>query len=225
MTTADTIFRGLFIAHFSALTVIRIYYKLKAGIFREPLFSKKEDVFFIAFRAVLGVPLLFATAHVCFFPHTLRIFILDLPLALRTVGVLVGGASLGILVWVHKELGSNFTTSIFVRPGSRFVRTGPYRLMRHPMYLAYFMLFIAAFLMSGSWVLGISGTGIILMLMTLRLKREEENLIAGFGEEYFRYRETTPRFLPLPRSVRKSRKNLVPLGKASAGQSVSRGKA
>jgi protein-S-isoprenylcysteine O-methyltransferase Ste14 len=193
----DTVFRWLFIAHFSFLTALRLFYKRKAGIFGEPLFSKMEDVFFIAFRAVLGIPLLVGTAQVCFFPHVLGIFILKLPLSLRVAGVLLGVASLGALVWVHRELGSNFTTSIFVRPGNRFIKTGPYRLVRHPMYLAYFTLFLAAFLMSGSWVVGISGLGIILMLMTLRLQREEENLIDRFGEEYLRYREITPRFLPL----------------------------
>ena len=76
------------------------------------------------------------------------------------------------------------------------IDTGPYRWIRHPMYAAYFVLFLSAFLIAENWIIGASGTAIIGMLMTVRLKREEDILIQRFGRRYLDYRRTTGRFLP-----------------------------
>ncbi len=58
--------------------------------------------------------------------------------------------------------------------------------------------------MTESWVIGLSGGGVIGTLMTLRIKREEALLLEHFGEEYEEYRERTGMFIPLPRRAHKS---------------------
>jgi protein-S-isoprenylcysteine O-methyltransferase Ste14 len=188
--------RIVFIALFCLLTGLRFYYKLKAGLFKEPLFSRQESAAFIVYRAVLGIPLLAATIQYCFLPGRLPFSYVSFPGWARILGAAAGGLALFLLQWVHRVLGVNFSTSIFVRPGHRMVVSGPYRWVRHPMYLAYLTLFLSAFLISGNWIIGVSGAAIIGMLMTVRLKREEAILVQRFGRSYLSYSRTTGRFLP-----------------------------
>ncbi len=48
-------------------------------------------------------------------------------------------------------------------------------------------------------MIGLLGMSIILLLMTLRLKKEEALLLRTFGAEYEAYMQQTGRFLPLIR--------------------------
>jgi methyltransferase len=49
------------------------------------------------------------------------------------------------------SLGKRWTTRIFVIPGAPLVRTGPYRWLRHPNYVAVVIEFIAAPMLFGAW--------------------------------------------------------------------------
>jgi methyltransferase len=48
-------------------------------------------------------------------------------------------------------LGRRWTTRVFVIPGAPLVRTGPYRWLRHPNYVAVVIEFIAAPMLFGAW--------------------------------------------------------------------------
>lgn len=61
----------------------------------------------------------------------------DLPVALRPVGWVLLGAALLVLADAHVRLVvEGGGTPSPVRPPRRLVRSGVYRLMRHPMYVA-----------------------------------------------------------------------------------------
>ena len=64
------------------------------------------------------------------------------------------------------------------------------------MYVAYFLFFLGAFLLSRNWIIGFTSTAIILSLMTIRLKNEEKQLISAFGDDYLKYMAETGRFFP-----------------------------
>jgi|GEM_PF-4141654 len=64
------------------------------------------------------------------------------------------------------------------------------------MYSAYLLLFLSAFFVTRNWIIGLSGTAVILFLMTVRLRLEEALVIGRFGQEYLRYRALTPMFMP-----------------------------
>ena len=187
-----------FFALFTFLTIIRFYFKVKANVFRERIFSRDESVGLIAARAVIGIPLVVAILNYLFFPQRLPWMRLPLPVWLRWSGLLLAGLSLTFLIWVHRALGKNFSTSIRVKRDHALVKTGPYSLLRHPMYSAYFLIFLSAFFISGNWIIGASGLAVILLLMTVRLRLEEGLLVGRFGPDYVHYCDLTPRFVPRP---------------------------
>jgi len=73
---------------------------------------------------------------------------------------------------------------------------GPYRFLRHPSYTGMLMILLGLGLASRTWL----GTVIILALFSLvisyRIRVEEDALKAEFGTEYLEYAKKTKRLFP-----------------------------
>jgi protein-S-isoprenylcysteine O-methyltransferase Ste14 len=199
-------FRAAFILLFTLLTAVRCWYRLKAGTFRERIVSDREPLPLVLFRWALGLPLLFAVFVFIFHPVLIPWAFLPLADGVRWCGAALGAIALSLIVSTHKALGRQFSPTLRLRPDHRLVTTGPYRLIRHPMYAGYLLLFLGAFLLSAGWLIGLAGAAIILSLMTARLPREEALLSQRFGREYQDYRAETGRFFP--RLMRKATRRL-----------------
>lgn len=82
-----------------------------------------------------------------------------------------------------------------IHPSKGFVRTGIYHFIRHPQYSGIFLILTG-------WIIHWPTLPTlfmypILLFAYVRLARKEENdMIAEFGEAYLRYRERTPGFFP-----------------------------
>jgi aspartate ammonia-lyase len=61
-------------------------------------------------------------------------------------------AASGLLaVWARRHLGRNWSAAITVAVDQQLVRSGPYRVVRHPIYSAMLGMFIATAVVSGEW--------------------------------------------------------------------------
>lgn len=73
---------------------------------------------------------------------------------------------------------------------------GPYMVMRNPMYLSRFFLFLGFLIMTANfWLIG----GYVLLYyfyMVNRVRREEKKLQGIFGADYEAYCRDVPRFVP-----------------------------
>jgi protein-S-isoprenylcysteine O-methyltransferase Ste14 len=127
-----------------------------------------------------------------------------LPLAawLRWAGLAPGVAALGLFGWTHHSLGPNFARSLQIRDGHSLVTSGPYRWVRHPMYTAFYLLHVSAFLLTANAFLGLTWTAGLTLVIAARIGREERMMLRAFGSAYRRYMAQTGRFLP-PLSLRR----------------------
>jgi protein-S-isoprenylcysteine O-methyltransferase Ste14 len=73
--------------------------------------------------------------------------------------------------------------------------TGPYAMVRHPQYAA-FMVIMLGFLVQWPTVPTLMMFPVLAWIYVRLARREEEEELAEFGEQYARYAENTPRFLP-----------------------------
>jgi protein-S-isoprenylcysteine O-methyltransferase len=114
----------------------------------------------------------------------------------RWFGLLVMLSGLALRIWAARTLGRYYTRTLKVRPDQTVVRTGPYRIVRHPGYLADLVLWLGFGLALGSRLL----TAAIALLMGFvyarRIDAEEALLLNRLGDAYADYRASTWRLLP-----------------------------
>lgn len=72
---------------------------------------------------------------------------------------------------------------------------GPYAWVRHPQYLG-FVLIMLGFLLQWPTLITLIMFPILLAMYVQLARREENEVLAEFGEEYRRYAEATPAFFP-----------------------------
>jgi protein-S-isoprenylcysteine O-methyltransferase Ste14 len=85
--------------------------------------------------------------------------------------------------------------------GGVLARTGPYRFVRHPQYLA-FITILVAFLLEWPTVPTILLFPFLVLMYARLAKREELEATLQFGEAYTTYAASTPAFLPHSRLFR-----------------------
>jgi protein-S-isoprenylcysteine O-methyltransferase Ste14 len=82
------------------------------------------------------------------------------------------------------------------------VETGPYRWIRHPIYLAFLVNYVGGGLLSGNLVLTFVPVTMFAILTLLRMRKEEKLLVDLFGQRYVEYLEHTGRLLPRIKKLR-----------------------
>ncbi|MCB0102019.1 MAG: isoprenylcysteine carboxylmethyltransferase family protein [Anaerolineales bacterium] len=110
------------------------------------------------------------------------------------------GAGVGIfcvmgIYWLFSSIQTGITPVSATRKNHKLATHGIYKYIRHPLYTIGSSFFISIGVMADNWL--IIGLGIFaFLLMAIRTPKEEENLIAKFGDEYREYMKQTGKFLP-----------------------------
>ncbi len=86
-------------------------------------------------------------------------------------------------------------TPLYTRPAKALVTTGPYRLIRNPLYLGGFLIYLGIIIVIPSLFLAILGL-IGLPITFIGIVREEKGLETRFGEDYRRYKQRVPGWIP-----------------------------
>jgi len=108
--------------------------------------------------------------------------------------LLVGGL---VIRWTAiLTLGRFFTTSVAIHEDHRLVRTGLFRLVRHPSYSGLLLLFLGMALSFGNWLSFAVIVVPFLAALLYRIQVEESALVEALGQDYVEYRRSTKRLLP-----------------------------
>lgn len=86
--------------------------------------------------------------------------------------------------------------SEYSQQGDVFIKSGPYALVRHPMYLGILFIGVGIVLMLFNWWVVAIFLFVFITRYWLLIFKEEKKLIASFGEEYQDYCRRLPRILP-----------------------------
>ena len=73
---------------------------------------------------------------------------------------------------------------------------GPYKLIRHPMYSAFFLMGIGILLVSSNWLVGGVLVAAIAYMYFGRVHNEEKMMLDQFGDDYQAYMRRTGRLIP-----------------------------
>ena len=100
----------------------------------------------------------------------------DVPLALAAPMLLLVVASQALRWWCIATLGRQWNTRVIVVPGMPRVTGGPYRLLRHPNYVAVVVEGLALPLVHSAWLTAAVFTVLNAALLRVRIRVEDEAL-------------------------------------------------
>lgn len=86
------------------------------------------------------------------------------------------------------------------------VRTGPYSIVRHPVYLGMLGMFLAGGLMETPWPAFLLALAVFIAGTEIRVRIEDDLLARRFGAEWRAWRAKTPAYLPFKQSRDHQRK-------------------
>jgi protein-S-isoprenylcysteine O-methyltransferase Ste14 len=117
--------------------------------------------------------------------------------AFAAAGILLAVAGAAVLVECFLRFAwTGLGTPAPVAPTSRLVVTGPYRHVRNPMYVAVFAMIAGQALILGSLPLLAYGALVWAAFHLFVLLYEEPTLRRQFPQDYTRFTQAVPRWLP-----------------------------
>jgi protein-S-isoprenylcysteine O-methyltransferase Ste14 len=112
------------------------------------------------------------------------------------IGAALALAGVGFAIWARLTLGHNWSGLVMtVREGHQLVQTGPYAIVRHPIYTGMFAAILGTTLTLGtlaSWLAVPAGLAGIL----IRVEVEERLMAAEFTAAHAVYRARTKKLIP-----------------------------
>ena len=111
------------------------------------------------------------------------------------VGAAITVAGLGLAVWARVHLGRNWSRSVQVKEGHELITSGPYRLVRHPIYTGI-LAGIAGSAVALSEVRGAVALVLMFAALWAKLRLEETWMRDEFGEKYAAYARRVRALVP-----------------------------
>lgn len=136
------------------------------------------------------------------------------PMALSGCLLAVAGAAL--VLRSRAELGPAWSFIPKVDQGTGLVTAGPYRLVRHPIYLGLILFTLGQALAYSSWLACLIALVGIVPTFAWRAHAEEQLLSRTFGERYALYRRQTKMIIPHISRGENGRADLVLTGDTAA---------
>jgi protein-S-isoprenylcysteine O-methyltransferase len=111
-------------------------------------------------------------------------------------GCALMAAGMPLRWWSVRTLAQFFTIDVAIREGHRLIRSGPYRLLRHPSYTGALMTYWGFALALGNWL----ALAVVIVPVTAaflwRMRIEERVLADAFPADYPAYSRETKRLIP-----------------------------
>lgn len=93
-------------------------------------------------------------------------------------------------------LGRFWSLHVEIRDNHEFVRTGPFRWVRHPTYFSMILELLSIALILQSRITPVAVSLVFVPVLVLRLRLEEAALVEKFGAAYREYQRSTPALIP-----------------------------
>jgi protein-S-isoprenylcysteine O-methyltransferase Ste14 len=148
----------------------------------------------IGYRVVMAIGVVLVAYPAHRYEGMLRLWRLSRPEAFACLALTVAGFA--FVWWARIHLGRLWSGRVTKKEGHRVVDTGPYGVVRHPIYTGLLFSVLATILAKGT-VLGLAGAAILTLGVWMKARLEERWLSAELGpDEYAAYRRRVPMLVP-----------------------------
>jgi protein-S-isoprenylcysteine O-methyltransferase Ste14 len=128
-------------------------------------------------------------------PGSLGLFFVPQVMPIDVTGTVFAIIGVAFAIWSRQSLSNNWSGEVAITEGQQFMHSGPYAVVRHPIYAGMLLALLGTTLVSST--VG-SLLGLVLAIISLWQKAniEEQFLIVEFGEQYANYRHEVKFLIP-----------------------------
>jgi protein-S-isoprenylcysteine O-methyltransferase Ste14 len=194
--TPEIVFQILMGISFISLFAIRIYFQSRV-LHEDREIKIQENKLSLVAGSIAALSTLIFGAEYLFFRGAFSFaYILDFPGWLRWLGAILLFLGISLLGSAHYHLGKSFNSLVVAKEGHQLVTSGPYRWIRHPIYTAYLMNYVAGGLLASNLALTFLPVIFFSLMIINRIPREESLMREEFGQDYLDLEAQTGRLLP-----------------------------
>jgi len=115
--------------------------------------------------------------------------------ALVVIALVLEAAFFSLAIWARQYLGRHWSAEVTTKVDHELIRSGPYRVVRHPIYSGMLGVYLSVALVSGE-IHGLAGVAIAFIAYWRKSRMEEAYLRGLFGPAYDEYRSETWAVIP-----------------------------
>jgi protein-S-isoprenylcysteine O-methyltransferase Ste14 len=178
------------------LSIFWVHVKFHSN-YKRPLNEKRitdQTNFIVSIKDYLYTPVLIIVMlnYIFFNQHQ---FLIGTSVAVKIFGLIACLCGFLLKFWSYNSLGKNWSPKINIYEDQELVAFGPYKHVRHPVYVSYLITFGGISIYCGNLLLLALSIG-YLLLNAVRARREEKLLKEKFGQRYIDYLVNTGMFVP-----------------------------
>jgi len=113
----------------------------------------------------------------------------------EAISVVLVCAGFGFTTWARIQLAQNWSGSVTVKEGHELVESGPYRVVRHPIYTGLLLAVFGTALCNGEYR-GLFALLLVTIALWRKLQLEEQWMTEIFGERYEKYKRRVAALVP-----------------------------
>ena len=111
------------------------------------------------------------------------------------IGAVLTAAGLAFAVWARRHIGRNWSGTITIKLEHELVTSGPYRIVRHPIYSGLLLAFTGSAIAIGQWR-GLAAVVLAALAIWRRVYLEEAGMRRRFGAAYEVYARRVAALIP-----------------------------
>jgi protein-S-isoprenylcysteine O-methyltransferase Ste14 len=111
------------------------------------------------------------------------------------VGLVLTCLGLGFAVWARFSIGNNWDSMVVLKEDHQLVRTGPYSIVRHPIYSGFMLATLGTAVAQGE-IGRLLAVPVIVIAWGYKARVEEAFLKQRFGSQYDQYRREVKALIP-----------------------------
>lgn len=113
--------------------------------------------------------------------------------------MLLGPPSVALAWAATRHLGKQWRYKAALSQDHKLIQTGPYRLLRHPIYVSMLGMLLSTLTAWTWWPMGVGSVIAFLAGTEIRIRAEERLLASHFGASFTAYRARTSAYIPFIR--------------------------
>ncbi|HTV48073.1 MAG TPA: isoprenylcysteine carboxylmethyltransferase family protein [Phycisphaerae bacterium] len=107
----------------------------------------------------------------------------------QLLGIALCAGGLAIAVWARIVLGRNWSGTPTIKENHELIQSGPYAIVRHPIYFGLIIAFLGTALATIPTPAGVLDMAVVIVALFIKSRMEEKLMMQQFPEAYPQYKQ------------------------------------